>query len=415
MAVTVFVLMTFVAITGFAQADPSGASLKTTLQKKAVEECGCEAFVVAAQVAPQYSYKLVSTTNLSLPTEQWIEEFGPVTTLTDTMSWAIPLTSSGNKFFRVVEMGLGAYTSVAIDAASPLPGLIAISATDATHDVPLIVYDVKSHVANSILRNAIFEISADSSTNDISSIFSAVKLKVGGSTYVGRVISTGTGQLFGNNSYGWKVAFSDIAIPLPADASVSMAITADIIAGTNGVLDGIHISAGDGVIDLDVEDPSYRSIIPSETRSLNGTIFTLASQNAFASNMSTSLGAPVANEGGPTAQQFSFVFSLTAVNEPIYLSSASTTSVSIKLAGNVGSLQWTSIVDDNEQGDGTGYFFVAPGATKTFTVNYATVGAPSTVSGTVSVQSINYGRSPADLTEHSIVYGLQRLRAILSF
>ncbi len=399
------------------------ASLKTKLQKQIVEECGCEAFVVSAEVASYYSYKLLSTTNLSLPTEQWTDEFAPLTTLTNTMSWAIPLTSSGSKFFRVVEMGLGAYATVILDAASPLPSTILISTTNGTHNVPLIVYDVKSHVTNSVLRNATIVIVANSPTSNIACLFSAIKLRVGELTYTGQVISTGTSQLFGG-SYGWKVAFSDMTIPLPADIYVPITITADAVTDTNGTLDGTQVLAGDGGISLDIEDPGYLSVLPSETAPLQGTTFTLNGQSAFVSNISASLGAGIVSNNVIVSYPMSFSFMVTAGNQTLFVSSSPTTFteavagigavVNLPLAGMIANPG--QLAGDFQTTSSNGYYIIPVGSSRQFTFN-GSIGNGDGMSGikSASIIGINYGTSISNLTAHTISYGLQNLRVNASF
>lgn len=398
-----------------AQVSPSGASLKTTLQKQIVGECGCEAFVVSAEVAPYYSYKLISTTNLSLPKEQWVDEFSPITSLTNKSSWAIPLTSLGNKFFRVVEMGLGTYVTVTLDPASPVGGIIQIM-TNGTQNVSLITYDVKSHVGDGILGNAVITIVANSPTSDISSLFSAVKLRVGAIIYFGEVISTGTSHLFGG-SYGWKVAFSDLPIWLLADTSIPITILVDVVANTDGILNGVKALAGDGGIELSVDDPNYSSIIPSETGPLQGTTFTFMSQGVFVSNPSASLGEGIISSNLVVAYPISFGFTVTADDQTLFVSSLP--EIFVEKVVGVGTLvdfPAEGLMANPQQLAGDhqtatdGYYVIPAGSSRRFVLN----GIMRNGNGqfdlkSVRITGLRYGLSGDQLTDHVITLGLESL------
>ena len=133
----------------------SGASLRTTLRQQAVDECECLALVLTGEVAPYYSYKVQSTTSINAG--QWIDEFTPVTALSTNMSWAMPIATTGNKFFRIVELGLGGYVGIITDPSSPVGRTLHISSTNVTANVPLAVYQLKSRRVDSVLGDVMVE------------------------------------------------------------------------------------------------------------------------------------------------------------------------------------------------------------------------------------------------------------------
>ena len=93
---------------------------------------------------------------------------------------------------------------------------------------------------------------------------------------------------------------------------------------------------------------------------------------------------------GSTTQSFRLVFSATAGNNPIYLSKTTFTALSV--TNNTGSTVTAQDFSDNDtSGDGTTFFYLAPGQTKTFTASFSASGLTTTGGGTFYVTSINYG------------------------
>ncbi|MFA6554335.1 MAG: hypothetical protein WCS89_02390 [Candidatus Paceibacterota bacterium] len=256
----------------------SGVVLKTTLNKQTVfvGEGFYEAFVVSAEVARHYAYKIQSTTNLNQP--QWVDEVTSITAMDTNLSLAMPLTASGNKFFRFEELGEGQYVSISNDPASPLTSDIQVTTNDVTSNVPLVIYGFKSHVANGTITNVLIEVVATSPTNDTSYVFNSIKLKVGSLTYLGQVASTsGRSEIFpGIYGYGWKIQFSNITIPLPVDTYVPVTIAVDVAPNTNDTLNGIKIFAGKGgLLQIDIEDISHNIISVEEESPRSSAVLTL--------------------------------------------------------------------------------------------------------------------------------------------
>jgi hypothetical protein len=280
------------------------------------------------------------------------------------------------------------------------------------------VYDVKVINTPSTLRS--FSITVTTTGANVTDLFTNIKLRVGSLTYSASQIG-----LPGEDGTNVTIVFSNIIMPLSADTYVPITILADVSQDIGNSLDGATATTSINAWGTPNWDTQYRhtpdiedvsnDLISVEETYLYSSVLVFSGADATLSNLSTSLGTPVTNEGGFTVQQFSFMFSLTAGNEPIYVSSDPTMAVSIRPIDSIGSLQWTSIIDNSSAEDSAGYFFIAPGTTKTFTVNYMTVGNPGTVNGILELYSINYGTSADNLTEHVIDYGLQSLQAILSF
>lgn len=255
------------------QGGSSGIPLKAVFKKQIVDECECEAMVISMETARYYAYKVQSTTNLNKP--EWTDEISSITAMDTNLSIAMHSYTSGNKFFRIEELGEGSYVSISTDPNSPLTSSIQVSTNDTTSNMPLIIYGLKSHLTNGIVRNMLIEMVATSPTNDNSYVFSAIKLKVGGLTYFGQVVSTsGKSEIFpGVYGYGWKIQFSNMTIPLPEDTYVPTTIAVDINQNTNNALNGIKVFIG-SIIQMNVEDVGYR-MMSTEKGPASGAVLTL--------------------------------------------------------------------------------------------------------------------------------------------
>ena len=89
-----------------------------------------------------------------------------------------------------------------------------------------------------------------------------------------------------------------------------------------------------------------------------------------------------------SSQNFTFTYSLTAGNNPIYVSSSSTLALTSTTTGTTGTVSLISFRDSDSTGDGAGYFYLAPGQLKTFTASFISRGGAS---GTYSITGLNYG------------------------
>jgi hypothetical protein len=130
--------------------------------------------------------------------------------------------------------------------------------------------------------------------------------------------------------------------------------------------------------------------------------------NPVVSNTSATLGAAVTSQSGTTTEQFTFAFTLTAGNSPIYVSS--TASLVQSTASNNFGMNYTNVSADPGSlvGDGSGYFMIPPGSSRSFTLNGAIVGMTG-AAGSVQINQIYYGTSSSNLQSNSISQGLGNL------
>jgi len=138
-------------------------------------------------------------------------------------------------------------------------------------------------------------------------------------------------------------------------------------------------------------DNGYTSVATSN----QFTVSTTTVPAVLVSNVSTTRGVPNINtNSGSTTEQFLFSFSLTASNNPIYISKTQSAALGTALTGSLYSVVPVNFSDDNTSGDGSTYFYLAPGQTKTFTAIYAANGL-SSQSGVFQVNAINVGTTQA--------------------
>ena len=129
-------------------------------------------------------------------------------------------------------------------------------------------------------------------------------------------------------------------------------------------------------------------------------------------NESVSYSTKNVSQTGSTTQQFTASFTVTANQDPVFLSKDISTALSFSYASK-GSMdiQPVNIVDNNTSGDSSNYFYVSPGQSKTFSVTFSVTGMSTDV-GSFSINTINYGTSESALA--AMGYGDTTLQSMLT-
>ena len=317
-------------------------------------------------------------------------------------------------FYRVRDNGpASAVTIVTLDPASPLSGIVLISATNQNVGIPIGVYDIHCHRAMT-LKSITFQIQINGApTNNISQIFNKIWLKIGTSTNVmtsSQVLTNDNGTIL------WAVTFGGMSVPILSGYTIPATLFVDAAADTDGSLNGIKVWSGfttdrfgSAINIVDIANRKW----PVQATDTGGGFITFA-DTVFVNTTSTSLGSVITVPGsGHSTQVITFTFTLTALDEPIYLSTGGTPSQGVSSVGTTVTL--INFADDDTSNDTSDYLSVAPGQTKTFTEIYTVSGAPGAVSGSLWIPNIYYGTSPTNLAEHSIVDGLDDLHAFFAF
>jgi hypothetical protein len=311
------------------------------------------------------------------------------TGVTDTES-----VSSGRSF-SYQGSGIGSLV-VTTDSASPRTQLVQISTGAQTQNIVLAIYDVKSQNQAATLRSLNIGINTSSSTinNNIGTLFSTIQLKAGGQTYSASTLGATT------------TSFTDLSIPLPADTYVPLTIVATVAQDTNGFLDLVTAStsfnasgsAGGTSNNPVVEDQTYTTLAVNAANFTSNVQQFTASSLVASSPSVTYRGKSKDSTTGSTTETFVFSANLTAGNSPIYVDSTKNplnalTSTSSESSIHITVTDW---VDSDTNGDGTGFFYIAPGQTKTFTATYFAEANPE-IGGTFKITSVNAGVSSSDM------------------
>ena len=305
---------------------------------------------------------------------------------------------------------------VTTDSASPATGLVQLSTSAQTQAVPLAIFDVKSQNAPSTMQSLTLIVRTAGAAN-VATLFSNIQIQAAGLTYSANTI-TANGSAAGFSSS--TVVFTNLNIPLAADQYIPVKVLANVAVDTNNTLDGTISSttlAAAGTVggttnNPSVVDQSYNTLAVN-TANFSSNVQTFTGSSVVAAVMPVTYGNAINTTGGTTTQQFAFNFSLTAGNNPIYVSTNALTALSTTT--NPAGMTITSVnfSDSDTSGDGTGYFYLAPGQTKSFVATYSGSGLTSN-GGTVGVTSINYGTTTsatgASLTQSTIQ---NTLKAIL--
>ncbi|MES2314688.1 MAG: hypothetical protein V4524_01995 [Patescibacteria group bacterium] len=286
-----------------------------------------------------------------------------------------------------------------LDPASPITGTVQISSTDVTANVALAVFDLKSQNGPTTLTS--FSVNMIESNPNakgggtISDLFTNVMIKVAGQTYAETSMSGNT------------ITFSNILVPLATNVSVPVVVLGSVAANTNNFLNGSTASVNLPLTGIQAIDGNYATVPVSQgsvVGLLSGSTLTFSGSSMTVSNTSTIPSTRTVSQSGTTTQIVSMNFSVTAGNDPVFISKAIDTALTPAITMSANPfivINPATITSDNTSGDGSTYFYVAPGQTKNFTANYKAIGMPGSL-GTVNISSLNYGTSATSLS--SLIY-----------
>jgi hypothetical protein len=382
-----------------------------------------------------------STGNVSITQAQVRSIDG--TGVTDTETTGVAANGVGScgtetstcRYFAYQGTGAGSIV-LTVDSSSPLQGLVQISTGGQTQNVPLAVYDIKSQNAPSTLRSLTLIVSTSGSAKAVADLFSNIQIKAGGLTYSANTITV-TGSTPANTSSS-TVAFTNLAIPLPADTYVPITVMANVSQDTNNVLDGIMASttwsvtgtAGGTSNNPDVEDASYNTLAVNASTFISSNL-TFSGSSAQLSNLSAVLGSPITGSVGGVSQtvgyNMTFSFTITAGNNTLFIAADPNTVFSTTTGGGtqLSSLPFTGVTANpsNLSGDSanppaqSGYYVVPAGSSRQFT--YAGSMASTTGSTqslkTFNVTAVKYGTTTTVLNGGIINYNLGTLKVNATF
>jgi len=271
------------------------------------------------------------------------------------------------------------------DPSSPAIQTVQVSTAAQTQNVPLAIYDIKSQNQPGTLQSLTIGLSISSSTLPIGSLFSNVQIKAAGLTYSASLLSA------------TSATFTNLSIPLAADVYTPVSISATLAQDTNNNYDNTYVTTSlNSSVGISAIDATYNTI-PTSNVTLTSNAQTFSASGVTASGLAYNPGSVTPNQGASSTEQFTFAYSLTAGNNPIYVSKTYSTAVTATTTTGAGKTNTASVVsnlsfrDSDSTNDGPGYFYIAPGQTKTFTVTNSVSAMPGTVGGTYSITGLNYG------------------------
>jgi peptidoglycan hydrolase-like protein with peptidoglycan-binding domain len=269
---------------------------------------------------------------------------------------------------------------VTLDPSSPVAQPVQVSTVAQTQNVPLAVYSIKSQNQPATLQTLTVGLSISSTTLPVGNLLANVQLKAAGLTYSASILTA------------TSATFTNLSIPLAADQYTPLAISATMAQDTNATYDNVYITTSlNSTSGVSAIDATYNTITANAvTLTSNAQSFT--SSGVTVAGLNTSTQNPVANTNASSTQNFTFTYSLTAINNPLYVSATSTNAVTSATTGTAGTVSLVSFRDNDSTNDvSNAYFYVAPGQTKTFTLAYQSKGNPGSVAGTYSVTALKYG------------------------
>jgi hypothetical protein len=272
---------------------------------------------------------------------------------------------------------------ITTNIASPVSQVVQVSTAAQTQNVPLAIFDIKSQNQASTLQGLTVGIATTSGSGTLATMFANVQIKAGGLTYSASSMTA------------TSAVFTNLSIPLNADVYTPVTVLATLAQDTNNFYDGTTIRVSltpattTGALNPSIIDATYNNVVPTSVAPLYGNYLTFSAAGITTGTLTTNVAAAVPSTAtASSSQNFTFTYSLTAGNNPIYVSSSSTLALEATTTGSVGTVSLISFRDSDSTGDGVGYFYLAPGQSKTFTASFISRGGAS---GTYSITGLNYG------------------------
>ncbi|MES2314516.1 MAG: peptidoglycan-binding domain-containing protein [Patescibacteria group bacterium] len=268
-----------------------------------------------------------------------------------------------------------------IDASSPATNLVQISSSVETDNVVLGIYDLKSQNNDSNLRT--LKITVGTNGTNISTLFSDVRVKIGGNSFSADTLpAASTGLL----------TFSNINTILTKDTYVPVTIVAKVAKNVTGTA---TTSLTANTTNIAAEDSSYNTVSVSTSGAITSNPLTFTVSGVAVASLATTYGSKTcASDLTTCVQSFTFAFGLTAGDSAIYVPTNVFSAIATSSTPAGFTITKQDFADNNTSGDAAGYFYIAPGQTKTFTAQYQ-ASASSTAGGNVQVLALTYGTTTA--------------------
>ncbi len=282
---------------------------------------------------------------------------------------------------------------------NPVASQVAVSSSTTT-GIKLLSFNLLAKNSTLTINN--MKASFSTSDNNLSDVVQTVYLMQGATVLQSATLSTGT--------YG-TVTFSNVNQTIPEGSTQNYTIVADL-KGDALYADGTTLIASTTISGWDVSDANGSSITP-QARAVG------YAQTLTATGMSVAAGTPTATvavssySGGVDTATLTIPFTVTAGSNDIYIGSAAVSTTSANTTGTAGDLLYATTTTSTQgataqpvatfaaagtvTGDGTGYYKVGAGTSRSFTLTAAyTASSTGVTAGFVgmNINSISYGTVP---------------------
>ncbi len=318
------------------------------------------------------------------------------------------------------------FVVASLDPSSPQSSTVLISPTSQTPNVVLAVFDVKSQGRPATLQSLQIAVNVTLpypvlvNTSIIGQLITGIFIRVNGQMYAGT---------FGPIGKDGIAKFSNFNVPLSADVNVPITVYATIAPSTNNSLDRSTASASLLFNGISAIDGNYNTVpVYPNQGFINSNTITFSSGGAQLSQTNTSISTQSCNSSGYCFQPVTFGFTLTAGNDPVYLSTSVTdtgtlapnSSIVFGAKGFIVPSKGSLLAKGSAAGDSPTYYLIAPGSSRSFgfagTLDNSYCPAGYGCFNMVSqIAAINYGTSASNLSTYSISTGLENLRVTVSF
>lgn len=243
--------------------------------------------------------------------------------------------------------------TLSLDPSTPLAGK-----TDQATNTPVLVFDLKSPGTPARLANLVVNFNEPLASSRANAYLYAGDRLLGSAP-----ISNGVAR------------FTNTGFSLPADATVAFIVKIDAGLASSGQFSVVAQVNANGVTLL--QGASGNTVLPIAGSVVGNPItFILASASPSVSNLATTYGSSVASTNGTASQAFMFSYNITAGNDPVYVSTTETQAVAATTtSGSIKVVPVSVVANPSSPADASSYFFIAPGATRSFTAYYQATGS----------------------------------------
>jgi hypothetical protein len=289
---------------------------------------------------------------------------------------------------------------VTVDPSSPNASIIQTNTGNTqTKNILMGVFDIKSQNINSTLQGLTVRLAVNSGT--VGAAFANVQLN-SGSTLLNTGNATNTGASFADYT------FSNFNLPLPMNTYVPVSVYATINGNVNGVTASTSLTAN--AANITGIDSSSNNLQIASSGTLPGANLTFSLSGATVSGLAWSLNSGNATtQGGnynryPSQVNFSGSFTITAGNNPLYISTNGSTALTLATSSSInGSPVTTTNLTDGvsvlspsngvQSYDSGSAYQITPGSSRTFNFNgilsLNSTASTTIVSANAGVTSIN--------------------------